>query len=75
MRATPCPSYATQHVKLTIATADTGRLIRAALRDLRRVYRPGFQYKKTGVLLLDLVPADSVQGSLFLRPDRRSGSG
>ncbi len=69
MRATPCPSHATQHAKLTIATADTGRLIRAALWGLRRVYRPGFQYKKTGVLLLDLVPADSVQGSLFLRPD------
>lgn len=69
MRATPCPSYATQHVKLTIATADTGRLIRAALWGLRRVYRPGFQYKKTDVLLLDLVPAGSVQGSLFLRPD------
>ncbi len=69
MRATPCPSYATQHVKLTIATADTGRLIRAALWGLRRIYRPGFQYKKTGILFLDLAPAAAVQGSLFLRPD------
>ena len=69
MRAAPCPSHATQHVKLTIATADTGRLIRAALWSLRRVYRPGFQYKKTGILFLDLTPTVAVQGSLFLRPD------
>lgn len=61
--------YATKHVKLTIATADTGRLIRAALWGLRCIYRPGFRYKKTGILFLDLAPAASVQGSLFLRPD------
>jgi DNA polymerase V len=61
--------YATRHVKLTIATADTGRLIRAALFGLREIYRPGFRYKKTGVLFLDLAPAASVQGSLFIQPD------
>ena len=61
--------YATRHVKLTIATADTGRLIRAALFGLREIYRPGFRYKKTGVLFLDLAPASSVQGSLFIQPD------
>lgn len=61
--------YATRPVRLTIATTDTGRLIRAALHGLRAIYRPGFKYKKTGILLLDLVPADSVQGSLFIQPD------
>ncbi|MFD0939047.1 hypothetical protein [Methylobacterium trifolii] len=48
------------------------RLIRAghaAPHGLRGIYKPGFRYKKTGILLLDLAPADSVQGSLFLRPD------
>ena len=64
------PQYhATRPVKLTIATADTGRLIRAALWGLREIYRPGFRYKKTGILFLDLAPAASVQGSLFIRPD------
>ncbi|KMO26129.1 DNA polymerase V subunit UmuC, partial [Methylobacterium variabile] len=58
--------HATRHVRLTIATADTARLIRAALWGVRQIYRPGFRYKKTGILLLDLVPAGSVQGSLFL---------
>lgn len=61
--------YATRHVRLTIATADTGRLVRAALWCLRRIYKPGFRYKKTGILLLDLAPAEAVQGSLFIRPD------
>ncbi len=36
----------------------------------KRIYRPGFRYKKTGVLFLDLAPADQVQGSLFIRPDQ-----
>ena len=63
--------HATRHVRLTIATADTARLIRAALWGLRAIYKPGFRYKKTGILLLDLAPAERVQGSLFLEPDDR----
>lgn len=62
--------YATRPVRLTIGTSDTGRLIRAALWGLKGIYRPEFRYKKCGVLFLDLHPADGVQGSLFLRPDR-----
>ncbi|APT35125.1 protein ImpB (plasmid) [Methylobacterium phyllosphaerae] len=62
--------YATRPVRLTIGTSDTGRLIRAALWGLKGIYRPGFRYKKTGVLFLDLAPADQVQGSLFIRPDQ-----
>ncbi len=62
--------YATRHVRLTIGTSDTARLIRAALWSLRGIYKPGFRYKKCGILLLDLHPARDVQGSLFLRPDR-----
>ena len=60
---------ATRPVRLTIATADTGRLIRAALWGLHAVYRPGYCYKKCGVTFLGLHPAAAVQASLFLRPD------
>lgn len=62
--------YATRPVRLTIGTADTGRLIRAALWALRGIYKPGFRYKKCGILLLDLHPAEAVQGSFFIRPDQ-----
>jgi len=61
--------YADRSVKLTIATADTGRLVWAALWSLKGIYPPGFCYKKTGVLFLDLAPAAAVQGSLFIQPD------
>ena len=60
---------ASRHVRLTVATADTARLIRAAAFGLRAVFRPGFRYKRVGVILLDLAPAAAIQGSLFLTPD------
>lgn len=46
----------------TNLTAD---ITRAALAALARAYRPGFHYKKAGVMLLDLVPQDQVQPGLF----------
>lgn len=60
---------ASQAVQLPVATADTGKLIAAALRGLRPIWRGGFSYKKAGIMFLDLVPAASVQGGLFDMPD------
>lgn len=39
------------------------------MQALDVIYRPGFAYKKAGVMLLDLGPAGDVQGGLFDRPD------
>ena len=61
--------YGTRPVRLPTATADTSRLVRAALHGLACVWRPGFRYKKAGVILLDLVHAGAVQGDLFTVPD------
>jgi len=44
---------------------DSGRLVRAALRGLGRIYRPGLAYQKAGVMLLDLSPASREQAGLF----------
>lgn len=64
------PQYAaSRSVQLPVATADTGKLIRAAMTVLGRLWRPGFRYKKAGVMLLDLVPAARVEAGLFDRPD------
>jgi DNA polymerase V len=52
-----------------VATADTGKIVRAARLGLNAIWREGFQYKKAGVMLLDLAPADAIQGGLFDRPD------
>lgn len=51
--------------RLTVPTANTAELIRHARADLARIYRPGFRYKKTGVFLSEIVPADSRQLDLF----------
>ncbi len=60
---------ATRHVQLTIATADTGRLTKAAMFGLDCIWRDGFLYKKAGIVFPTLTKARQVQGSLFLRPD------
>ncbi|WP_242918040.1 Y-family DNA polymerase [Pontibacter liquoris] len=51
-------------------TDSEPELIRYALKALREIYRPGFRYRKTGLLLLDLVPAECVQLSLLDTVDR-----
>ena len=64
------PQYAAERgYNLPVATADTGKLNRAALIALDSLWRDGFEYKKAGVMLIDLRPAATVQGGLFDRPD------
>ena len=64
------PQYhASRAVTLPVATADTAKLITAAQTALAALWRPGYRYKKAGVMLMDLVKADRVQGGLFDAPD------
>jgi len=44
---------------------DTMKLVSASLMGLKAIYRSGYRYKKTGVLLMGLQPKDSVQATLF----------
>jgi DNA polymerase V len=61
--------HASQTITLAVASADTTKIIRAALRSLDAIWRRGFRYKKAGVMLLDLLPAAKVQPGLFDQPD------
>ena len=61
--------HASQTVTLAVASADTARIIRAALSGLAAIWRSGFRYKKAGVMLLDLLPAATVHAALFDQPD------
>src|SRR5690606_25369200 len=45
--------------------ADTRVLTAWALKILKQLYRPGFAYKKAGIMLTDLQSAQLRQGSLF----------
>lgn len=48
-----------------VPTQDTGILIRHTLAGLERIYKPGYQFQRAGVLLPDLVPTDYRQFTLF----------
>ena len=53
-------------VPLRAPTADTGQICRAALLGLERIYQPGFNYAKGGVMLLELQPQSIEQAELDL---------
>ena len=48
---------------------DTMKLVNAALTGLKAIYRSGFRYKKSGVLLMGLQAKGSVQATLFDNPE------
>lgn len=50
---------------LGVPSQDSRRLIAQAVAQLRALYRPGFRYKRAGVMLLELTPAGQGQGMLF----------
>ena len=56
-------------VPLRRPTADTGALVSAAVAGLRVIYKPGFNFAKAGVMLLDLQPDTVQQGELDLGAD------
>jgi len=58
-------------VELPTATNDSAELIGAALSALESIYRTGYEYKKTGILLHQLIDENRIQGSLFDRKDHQ----
>jgi DNA polymerase V len=51
-------------IPLRRPSADTSQIVQAALMGLREIYRPGFNYAKAGVMLLDLCADHIAQGEL-----------
>ena len=58
-------------VPLRRPTADTGALVSAAVAGLKAIFRPGFNYAKAGVMLLDLQSNSVCQGELDLENDEQ----
>ena len=53
-------------------TSNTGEIVDAALKMLREMYRPGFHYKRAGVMVDRITSADAIQPDLFeFDPERR----
>ena len=61
-------------VPLNQPSDDTMELIGAALKGLKEIYRSGFHYKKSGVLLMGLQRKGSVQATLFDDTDKQAKS-
>lgn len=64
------PQYANAiTIELACATNTTDELLAWALKGLVQIYRPGFRYKKAGVMLLNLRPAERLTARLFGQAD------
>ena len=61
-------------VPLPTPTDDTRQLAQAALRGLRHIFKPGFRYKKAGIMLLSLEPKAHRPRTLFDDPAAESCS-
>ncbi len=56
----PAAGYA-----LLVATSDTAALLRSGRQILEALYKPGYRYKKVGIILSDLTPAGLTQGAFW----------
>lgn len=61
-------------VPLADVTDDTRTLTAAARAGLKRIYRPGYSYKKCGVMLMELSTKEHRQETLFDDPAARAKS-
>lgn len=61
-------------VPLGQPTDDTSKLVHAALTGLKAIYRSGYRYKKSGVLLMGLQAKDTIQATLFDDPTEQAKS-
>lgn len=62
--------YECEQILFPTATDSTLEIVKAATAALKRIYRPGYGYKKSGVRLSRITPATAVQASLFDEVDR-----
>ena len=58
-------------VKLSSPTNSTMVLTKAALYGLKKIFKPGYQYRKAGVIIMGISPASERQLSLFSEEDPR----
>lgn len=52
-------------IRLPVAANSTQEIVSTALRALKTIYKEGYQYKKAGVTVSNIVPQDELQGVLF----------
>lgn len=61
-------------VPLSQPSDDTTKLVSASLMGLKSIYKSGYKYKKSGVLLMGLQSKETVQATLFDDPAKQAKS-
>ena len=54
-----------QEARLVTPTSSTISIVKAACEVLQSIYRPGYQYKKAGVIVMGIGPDSPIQQDLF----------
>jgi DNA polymerase V len=63
---TTLPQYSNSRtLRLPVATDSTPEIIHYVLLALKAIFRPGYAYKKAGVIVTGIVPNNAVQQNLF----------
>jgi len=57
-------------IKFPVATNDTGEMLKYISKIFNIIYKRGYNYKKAGVILSDIVSGHEVQGNIFDKVDR-----
>ena len=52
-------------IRLPVAANNAQDIVGTALKAFRLIFKQGYQYKKAGVIVSNIIPADSVQGAIF----------
>lgn len=61
-------------LRLPVATNSTNELLTHARRGFETIYRPGYNYSKTGCTAMELIPAADVQTNVFDTENRARNS-
>jgi DNA polymerase V len=57
-------------IRLNVGSNSSSEIVKFAMRALTMIYKPGYNYMKGGIMVLDLVPETTLQLGLFDTRDR-----
>ncbi len=58
-------------ITLPVATSSTSEIIHYALIGLKSIYQTGYQFKKAGVIVSEIIPNNSIQQNMFDNSNRQ----
>jgi DNA polymerase V len=58
-------------IKIAKPTNDTLELISYAIEGIEKIFKKGYNYKKTGVILTDIISSSEIQDEIFDSPEEK----